>query len=120
MRYAIRTVAVSIMIIGLSSMIVMAAGATGPSISLVSVSTSGEQTNLSTRDTSSTPDGHYVVFACEADTLVTPDTRSHPDIFLRDTVAGTTTRITNTSVGGPPNGGAGSPVSLRAGGKSAL
>jgi Tol biopolymer transport system component len=110
MRYAIRTVAVSIMIIGLSSIIVMAAGATGPSISLVSVSTSGEQANVYTRDTSATPDGRYVVFSSEADNLVTPDTRSHPDIFLRDTVAGTTTRITNTSVGGPPNGGSESPV----------
>ncbi len=84
--------------------------AAGPSISLISVSTGGEQANVFTREVSSTPDGRYVVFATEADNLVTPDAGSRVDVFLRDTVAGTTTRITNDSLGGPPNGESVSPV----------
>jgi len=59
----------------------------------VSVDSSGIQGN----DVSGSPvvssDGHYVVFSSWATNLVGGDTNSNPDIFMHDTVSGTTTRV---------------------------
>ena len=49
--------------------------------------------------------GRYVVFASEADNLVTGDNNAQPDIFVRDTQSNTTTLISSTSIGlGSANG----------------
>lgn len=44
-------------------------------------------------------DGRYVVFASPASDLVAGDTNGTSDVFVRDTVQGTTTRLSETSTG---------------------
>ena len=45
-------------------------------------------------------DGRYLVFCAEASNLIPSDTNGATDIFLRDRVAGTTTRLNVTPTGG--------------------
>jgi Tol biopolymer transport system component len=45
------------------------------------------------------PDGRWVAFASAASNLVTDDRNSVPDIFLRDCLLGTTTRISSGPTG---------------------
>lgn len=68
---------------------------------LVSVSSSGVQGNNggATSPGSITADGRYVTFVAESDNLVPGDTNDTLDIFLRDTVAGTTERVNVSSAG---------------------
>jgi hypothetical protein len=49
-------------------------------------------------------DGRFVVFASTADTLVLGDTNNASDIFLRDRLQGTTTRVSISSAGNQANG----------------
>src|SRR5258705_3527398 len=60
---------------------------------LVSISTSGAQGNDWTTRSTISADGRYVAFASWADNLVSGDTNGLEDIFLRDRVSGTTTRL---------------------------
>jgi Tol biopolymer transport system component len=53
-------------------------------------------------------DGRYVAFCSVATNLVPGDTNGVMDVFLRDTVAGTTTRVSTSSAGGQGNGPSGS------------
>jgi Tol biopolymer transport system component len=73
--------------------------------SLVSVSTNGVSGNLPSSSSVMTPDGHYVAFSSFANNLVSGDTNSIPDIFVRDMVGGTTSLISvgavATNVGAP-------------------
>ncbi|MBN1530973.1 MAG: PD40 domain-containing protein, partial [Thermoleophilaceae bacterium] len=78
----------------------------------VSVSSAEEQSNFGSGDIGAGPsvsisgDGRYVAFISQAWNLVPDDTnQGFPDIFIRDTVAGTTSRIPAESVGSaaPPN-----------------
>ncbi|MFN8017050.1 MAG: DUF4214 domain-containing protein [Acidimicrobiales bacterium] len=48
-------------------------------------------------------DGRYVVFESDASNLVANDTNGAYDVFLRDRLAGTTTRVSVTSTGGQVN-----------------
>ncbi len=58
-----------------------------------------------------TPDGRYVVFQSDASNLVTNDFNQASDIFVRDTVAGTTTLVSvNPSGTASGNGPSSSPV----------
>lgn len=79
----------------------------------VSVDSSGNQANgnsvLAPRPSIST-DGSLVVFASEASNLVPGDTNGEIDIFVRNTVSGTTTRVSVDSIGTQANGRSGSPV----------
>jgi Tol biopolymer transport system component len=50
-------------------------------------------------------DGRYVAFSSAATNLVPGDTNGVPDIFVRDLVAGTTTRVSVATGGGQANGG---------------
>lgn len=59
---------------------------------LVSLSTSGLQTNLDSASASISDDGRYVAFASMATNLVANDTNGSSDIFIRDVQAGTTER----------------------------
>lgn len=54
--------------------------------------------------------GQYVVFQSDATDLVAGDTNNASDIFLRDTVAGTTTLISVASDGSSANGDSSNPV----------
>jgi hypothetical protein len=64
-----------------------------------SVSSSGQQADGGSGCDSMTPDGRYVLFESGADNLVPGDTNRLPDLFVRDLVAGTTTRANVTSSG---------------------
>lgn len=60
---------------------------------LLSVSTGGVQGNSSSYDADVSADGRYVVFQSYATNLVAGDSNGAADIFLRDTVLNTTTRL---------------------------
>jgi Tol biopolymer transport system component len=64
-----------------------------------SVSSAEAQGNLSRGSRSISGDGRYVAFVSYATNLVPGDTNGQEDVFVRDLVAGTTTRV-NMSAGG--------------------
>jgi len=85
-----------------------AAGATGsgaPSTTRVSVSSTGVQGNDESRNTPTaiSADGRYVAFYSFASTLVPGDTNGRSDVFVRDRVTGTTSRVSVSSSGGQGN-----------------
>ncbi|MCC7011757.1 MAG: hypothetical protein IT454_04265 [Planctomycetes bacterium] len=56
-----------------------------------------------------TPDARYVVFTSQASNLVAGDTNAQPDVFVRDRLSNTTSRISvdvggNQALGGPSGG----------------
>jgi Tol biopolymer transport system component len=53
--------------------------------------------------------GHYVAFTSRADNLVTGDTNGADDVFVRDRLAGTTTRVSVSSGGAQANYASDSP-----------
>ena len=65
----------------------------------VSVSSSGIEGNGRSFECQVSGDGRFVVFASEATNLVPGDTNGQPDVFVRDLVLGTTTRV-NVGAGG--------------------
>lgn len=71
---------------------------------LVSVNSAGEQGDGRSYDASISADGRYVAFASEAANLVEGDGNEYPDVFVRDLLAGTTTRISVSSAGVEGNG----------------
>jgi hypothetical protein len=73
---------------------------------LASVDSSGTQANSSSEFTSVSDDGRYVAFFSMASNLVAGDTNGVADIFVRDTVNGTTTRVSVDSSGTQGNYGA--------------
>lgn len=73
----------------------LAAGTT----SRVSVDSTGGQANGNSRSPSTSPDGRYVAFDSAASNLVLGDTNLATDVFVRDRVAGTTTRVSVDSQG---------------------
>ena len=71
----------------------------------ISVSSRGEQANGgSAIDTRISTNGRYVVFSSEASNLVPGDTNGKVDVFVRDLVRGTTTRVSVNSKGEQANG----------------
>lgn len=72
----------------------------------------GEEGGESRRsgDPSMSADGRYIAFASDASNLVPGDTNSTGDVFLRDTVAGVTTRVSLTANGGQATWGSGKPA----------
>ena len=67
--------------------------------SRVSVATSGTQANGQSSLPTISADGVFVAFASAADNLVTGDTNTHQDIFVRNRLSGETTRV-NVASGG--------------------
>ncbi len=72
------------------------------SISSTGVEGNGASTFGSISDGSTS--GRYVAFVSGASTLVSGDTNGVADVFLRDRVSGTTTRVSVTSAGAESNG----------------
>jgi hypothetical protein len=70
----------------------------------VSVSSSGIQGNSSSWVSAISGDGGYVAFESDASNLVAGDTNGDRDIFVRDRIAGTTTRVNVSSTGIQANG----------------
>jgi Tol biopolymer transport system component len=81
----------------------------------VSVSSNGEQGNGPSGGRSISPDGGFVAFHSSAANLVPGDTNGQTDVFLRDRVAGTTERVSISTLGEQANGACVSP-SVSAGG----
>ena len=70
----------------------------------VSTDSSGSQGNWSSRDPSISSDGRYVAFTSDSLNLVAGDTNGEPDIFVKDTLTGTTRRVSTDSSGLHSNG----------------
>ena len=75
----------------------------------VSVGSGGEQADNHSFSSSISADGRYVAFESSAGNLVTGDTNRRTDIFLRDRVTQTTSRISLLSDGSQPMGASRSP-----------
>jgi Tol biopolymer transport system component len=85
----------------------LAASAAAQSLTKLSVGPSGTAANAGSsmvelKDCLS-PDGRFVLFVSSASNLVTGDTNGFEDIFVHDTLLGTTTLESRTSSGGLPN-----------------
>jgi hypothetical protein len=68
-------------------------------VALLSVNDAGEQGNDISIARSVSEDGRYVVFDSTADNLVADDFNTQPDVFVHDTVNGTTVRVSVDSDG---------------------
>lgn len=110
--HVVRTVVLLALSVFLVLVIAAGAGALPVFIEVVSVSSSGAPANVysQTKSPSISADGRYVVFNSSADNLVAGDTNNQSDIFLRDTVAGTTTRISTDSAGNQADNSSTSPT----------
>ncbi len=76
-----------------------AAAATGP-VTRVSVASDGSQAGISPSDDPSiSADGTRIAFESDANNLVAGDSNGDDDIFVHDTVTGTTTRVSVASDG---------------------
>ena len=65
----------------------------------VSVSSAGVKGNSSSYSPSISADGRYVAFVSDASNLVSDDTNAEDDVFVRDTLMNTTTRVSVSSAG---------------------
>jgi hypothetical protein len=65
----------------------------------VSTDSSGAESTNHSQISSVSDDGRYVVFDSFASNLVTGDTNNTPDIFLKDTITGSTIRLSTNSIG---------------------
>ena len=72
--------------------------------SRVSVSTAGTESNGSSVNPSISSDGRYVAFRSAGTNLVANDTNGFYDIFVRDTIAGITSRVSVSTAGTESNG----------------
>jgi Ca2+-binding RTX toxin-like protein len=69
----------------------------------VSLDSAGNQANSSSDDPSISPDGRFVAFESNASNIVPGDTNNNYDIFVRDTLTNTTTRVSVDSAGNQRN-----------------
>ena len=76
----------------------------GP-IERVSLHSDGTQANGLSTAPAISADGRYVAFWSDATNLVDGDSNAFRDVFVRDTVAGTTTRVSQQSAGGQSTSG---------------
>jgi Putative Ig domain/Fibronectin type III domain/WD40-like Beta Propeller Repeat len=73
----------------------------------ISVATNGTQANEHSHGAGISADGRYVAYASMASNLVAGDTNAASDVFVRDQVAGTTTRVSTASDGTQGNSDSG-------------
>ena len=86
-----------------SDLLVLDCSPTPPSS--VSVDSAGNQGNGGSSVPSISADGRFVAFNSNATNLVPGDTNNRSDIFLRDLLTNTTTRVSVDSAGNQGNGG---------------
>ncbi|MCF4164868.1 hypothetical protein L2U69_04345 [Zavarzinia compransoris] len=72
-------------------------------VTMISAAPDGTPDSRSSSGTSLSDNGRYVAFASEARNIVFGDTNGGSDIFVRDMVAGTTTRVSMASDGSEGN-----------------
>jgi Tol biopolymer transport system component len=70
----------------------------------VSVDSAGNQGNSNSDGASISADGRFVAFTSDASNIVPEDTNSSTDIFVRDRLTNTTTRVSVDSAGNQGNG----------------
>lgn len=75
-----------------------------PSTIRVSVGTGGAQADGPSSRPAISADGRFVAFVSEATNLVSGDTNGKADVFVRDTQAGTTTRVSVGTGGAQADG----------------
>ncbi len=110
-RLALSITLILIVLLGLPGATLAAAGDN----TLVSVDSSGVQANGDSNYFSISSDARYVAFQSSATNLVAGDTNGVDDIFVRDTVANTTTRVSvGNGIGGAQANGASSHPSISA------
>jgi Tol biopolymer transport system component len=74
----------------------------------VSVTSTGEEGNVSSANPSSTSaDGRYVAFPSEASNLVPDDTNATADVFVHDRLTGASERVSLSAAGEEANAGSG-------------
>ncbi|HEX5051370.1 MAG TPA: calcium-binding protein [Planctomycetota bacterium] len=78
-------------------------------IERVSVATGGGQADLQSYWPSLSSDGRLVVFHSDASNLVPGDTNGIDDVFVRDRLAGTTTRVDVSAIGAQADGASQAP-----------
>jgi Tol biopolymer transport system component len=71
----------------------------------VSVDSAGNQANSDSRSPSISADGRFVAFTSDASNIVPGDTNGDSDIFVRDRLTNTTTRVSVDSAGNQANSG---------------
>jgi Tol biopolymer transport system component len=76
---------------------------TGGTTTRVSLGQGGVQANAASQVPVFSADGHYAAFQSDASNLVSGDTNARTDIFVRDLVGGTTTRVSVTDSGSQAN-----------------
>jgi Tol biopolymer transport system component len=77
---------------------------------LVNVSTSGTAANAGSGSATMTPSGRFVVFTSNATNLVSGDTSTSSEVFVRDLTAGTTTLVSVNTSGNRGSGDSTDPV----------
>src|SRR4028118_367972 len=70
---------------------------------LVSLDSAGNQGNSDSYNASISADGRFVAFSSEASNIVPGDTNNYADIFVRDRLTNTTTRVSVDSAGNQGN-----------------
>lgn len=75
-----------------------------PVTGLVSVATNGNPGNNASTGSSVSNGGRFVAFDSTATNLITGDANGQKDVFVRDTLAATTTRVSVATDGTPGNG----------------
>lgn len=95
---------------------VFARDVTAGTTTRVSVSTSGAQSNGYSSGASVSGNGRLVAFDSAGTNLVPGDTNGGHDVFVRDLVAGTTKRVSESATGGQADRGADDPVIAAGGG----
>ena len=83
----------------------------------VSVDSAGNQGNSDSTTPSISADGRFVAFASNATNLVSGDTNNSRDIFLRDLLTNTTTRVSVDSAGNQANSSSFNAPSISADGR---
>jgi Ca2+-binding RTX toxin-like protein len=83
----------------------------------VSVDSAGNPGNDSSSTPSISANGRFVAFGSNATNLVPGDTNNTRDIFVRDTIGNTTTRVSVNSAGNQGNSGSSSAPSISADGR---
>jgi Ca2+-binding RTX toxin-like protein len=78
-------------------------------INLVSVNSAGDRANNNSFSPSISANARFVTFSSNASNLVPGDTNNKPDIFVRDTLANTTTLVSVNSSGDRTNGNSSGP-----------
>ena len=86
----------------------------------VSVSGTGAQSDGQAHGAEISADGRYVAFSSYATNLVPGDTNDSSDVFVRDLVTGTTSRVSVTSTGEQANGFSAFSMAISADGRYVL